>query len=53
MEQIGEFLGSTEDGAAIYEGIARLYEQLATEWKKAGESSASFTAITALDGPST
>jgi len=53
MEQIGEFLGSTEDGAAIYEGIARLYEQIATEWEKAGASSASFTAITALDGPST
>jgi len=50
MEQIGEFLGSTEDGAAIYEGIARLYEQIATEWEKAGESSVSFTAITALDG---
>ena len=53
MEQIGEFLGSTEDGAAIYAGIARLYEQIATEWEKAGASSASFTAITALDGPST
>jgi hypothetical protein len=53
MEQIREFLGSTEDGAAIYAGIARLYEQIATEWEKAGASSASFTAITALDGPST
>jgi 3-hydroxyisobutyrate dehydrogenase-like beta-hydroxyacid dehydrogenase len=53
MEQIGEFLGSTEDGAAIYAGIARLYEQIATEWEKAGASSASFTAITAFDGPST
>lgn len=49
MEEIGEFLGSTEYGAAIYQGIARLYEQIATEWEQTGESSSFFTAIRALD----
>jgi 3-hydroxyisobutyrate dehydrogenase-like beta-hydroxyacid dehydrogenase len=31
MEQIAEFLGSEADGAAIYDGAARLYERIAAE----------------------
>ena len=46
MKQIAQFLGSPANGSAIYEGAARLYEQVATEWDESGESSPSFTAIT-------
>jgi 3-hydroxyisobutyrate dehydrogenase-like beta-hydroxyacid dehydrogenase len=34
MEQIGEFIGDDREGAAIYEGMARLYEWIASELER-------------------
>jgi 3-hydroxyisobutyrate dehydrogenase-like beta-hydroxyacid dehydrogenase len=45
MEQIAEFLGAPGDGAAIYGGAARLYEQIADEWERGGGTAASFIAL--------
>jgi 3-hydroxyisobutyrate dehydrogenase-like beta-hydroxyacid dehydrogenase len=36
MEEIAAFLGDSENGAAIYEGMARLYERVAADWEKGG-----------------
>jgi 3-hydroxyisobutyrate dehydrogenase-like beta-hydroxyacid dehydrogenase len=45
MEQIAEFLGAPGDGAAIYDGAARLYEQIAAEWEHGGETAAPYIAM--------
>jgi 3-hydroxyisobutyrate dehydrogenase-like beta-hydroxyacid dehydrogenase len=45
MEQIAEFIGSEQDGATIYNGAARLYEQVAAEFE-AQTSSERLTALT-------
>jgi L-threonate 2-dehydrogenase len=44
MQQIGEFLGGPGNGSAIYEGAARLYEQISTEWEKDGGEGTGFIA---------
>ena len=48
MEQIAEFLGEPGDGAAIYQGAARVYERVAAEWQHDGEGAASFAALRAF-----
>ncbi len=42
MEQIAEFVGGNTTGGAIYMGAARLYEQLAADFKQGGEIADSF-----------
>jgi 3-hydroxyisobutyrate dehydrogenase-like beta-hydroxyacid dehydrogenase len=44
LEQIAEFIGGEQDGATIYMGAARLYEQIAAEF----EAPASSERLTAL-----
>jgi putative dehydrogenase len=39
MEQIGEFIGDDREGAAIYQGAARLYEWIASELNRTESSS--------------
>jgi L-threonate 2-dehydrogenase len=34
MEEIAAFLGDSENGATIYEGMARLYEGVAADWER-------------------
>jgi L-threonate 2-dehydrogenase len=48
MEQIGEFLGEPGDGAAIFEGTSRLYEQIARAWEGDKEDSDAFRAISSF-----
>ena len=42
MEQIADFIGDPSSGATIYEGAARLYEQIARDWEIGKESCDSF-----------
>jgi putative dehydrogenase len=39
MEQIAEFVGSTREGANIYDGAARLYEWIASELERGNSDS--------------
>jgi len=36
VEEIAAFLGDSENGATIYEGMARLYQRVAADWEKGG-----------------
>ena len=45
MEQIAEFVGGNTTGGAIYMGAARLYEQLAADFKQGGEIAESIVAL--------
>jgi 3-hydroxyisobutyrate dehydrogenase-like beta-hydroxyacid dehydrogenase len=45
MEQIAEYLGGAANGSAIYDGAARLYEQVAAEWNERGDACASAAAL--------
>ena len=38
MEQIAEFIGDDREGAAIYGGMARLYEWIASERERGGSA---------------
>jgi 3-hydroxyisobutyrate dehydrogenase-like beta-hydroxyacid dehydrogenase len=45
MEQIAEFLGDAETGGTIYVGAARLYEQLAADFERTGDTAQSIAAL--------